>query len=45
LTGYWTGEDIRLRAKLGMYANEQAVQQAFEERTRDRDKQHILTGA
>ncbi len=40
LTGYWTGEDIRLRAKLGMYANEQAIQQAFEERTRDRG--HIL---
>ncbi|MGB4895447.1 MAG: 4-alpha-glucanotransferase [Nitrospira sp.] len=40
LTGYWTGEDIRLRARLGMYANEQAVQQAFEERTRDRG--HIL---
>ena len=41
LTGYWTGEDIRLRARLGMYAHEQAVQQAFEERARD--KQHILT--
>lgn len=40
LTGYWTGEDIRLRAKLGMYASDQAVQQAFEERTRDRG--HIL---
>ncbi len=41
LTGYWIGEDIRLRARLGMYAHEQAVQQAFEERARD--KHHILT--
>ncbi|HNO35153.1 MAG TPA: 4-alpha-glucanotransferase [Nitrospira sp.] len=40
LTGYWIGEDIRLRARLGMYAHEQAVQQAFEERARD--KRHIL---
>lgn len=46
LTGYWTGEDIRLRAGLGMYPNEQAMQQALEERARD--KGHILaalTGA
>lgn len=41
LTGYWTGEDVRLRARHGMYVNEQAVQQAFEERARD--KHHILT--
>jgi 4-alpha-glucanotransferase len=40
LTGYWTGEDIRLRAGLGMYPNEQSVQQALEER--GRDKGHIL---
>ncbi|HQY56936.1 MAG: 4-alpha-glucanotransferase [Nitrospira sp.] len=36
LSGYWVGEDIRLRARLGMYANEQAVQQALHERTRDK---------
>ncbi|MDR4479463.1 MAG: 4-alpha-glucanotransferase [Nitrospira sp.] len=36
LTGYWTGEDIRLRARLGMYVNEEAVQQALEARMRDR---------
>ncbi|WHZ13596.1 MAG: 4-alpha-glucanotransferase (amylomaltase) [Nitrospira sp.] len=40
LSGYWTGEDIRLRAGLGMYASEQAVQQALEERLRD--KGHML---
>ena len=41
LTGYWSGEDIRLRARLGMYAHEQAVQHALDERARD--KQHFLT--
>ncbi|MCE7979510.1 MAG: hypothetical protein DYH03_21020 [Nitrospira sp. NTP1] len=40
LTGYWSGEDIRLRARLGIYVHEQAVQQAFEERARD--KNHFL---
>ncbi|HNE33550.1 MAG TPA: 4-alpha-glucanotransferase, partial [Nitrospira sp.] len=38
LTGYWSGEDIRLRARLGMYVHEQAVQQAFEERARDKNQ-------
>jgi 4-alpha-glucanotransferase len=38
LTGYWIGEDIRLRARLGMYVNEQAVQQALEERARDKNR-------
>ena len=38
LTGYWIGEDIRLRARLGMYASEQAVQQAFDERALDKNR-------
>lgn len=40
LSGYWTGEDIRLRASLGMYPSEESRQQACEERTRD--KRHML---
>jgi 4-alpha-glucanotransferase len=40
LSGYWSGEDIRLRASLGMYSSEEARQQAGEERLRD--KGHIL---
>lgn len=40
LTGYWEGEDIRLRASLGMYASEEARLQAVEERMRD--KGHML---
>jgi 4-alpha-glucanotransferase len=40
LSGYWKGEDIRLRASLGMYANEEATIQACEERARD--KEHML---
>ncbi|MGZ8393265.1 MAG: 4-alpha-glucanotransferase, partial [Nitrospira sp.] len=40
LSGYWTGEDIRLRASLGMYPSEETQQQAQEERTRD--KGHML---
>jgi 4-alpha-glucanotransferase len=38
LAGYWLGEDIYLRAGLGMYANEQAKQQALEERARDKGR-------
>jgi 4-alpha-glucanotransferase len=38
LSGYWTGEDIRLRAGLGMYPSEPAVQQAWEERSRDKSQ-------
>ncbi len=41
LSGYWIAEDIRLRASLGMYPSEEALQQALEERTRD--KGHMLT--
>ncbi|MCK6498045.1 MAG: 4-alpha-glucanotransferase [Nitrospira sp.] len=40
LAGYWTGEDIRLRAGLGLYSDETSVRRAFEERTGD--KAHIL---
>ena len=40
LSGYWMGEDIRLRASLGMYPSEEARQQAEEERRRD--KGHML---
>jgi 4-alpha-glucanotransferase len=40
LSGYWTGEDIRLRASLGMYPSEEARQQACDERRRD--KEHML---
>jgi len=40
LSGYWLGEDIHLRARLGMLSNEQATQQALEERMRD--KRHLL---
>ncbi|MBA2484981.1 MAG: 4-alpha-glucanotransferase, partial [Nitrospira sp.] len=40
LSGYWTGEDIRLRASLGMYPNEETRRQVLEERTRD--KGHML---
>ncbi|MCE3222541.1 MAG: malQ [Nitrospira sp.] len=40
LSGYWTGEDIRLRASLGMYPSEESRQQACEERARD--KRHML---
>ncbi len=38
LTGYWLGEDIYLRAGLGMYPNEQTKQQALEERRRDKGR-------
>ncbi|MCC2642601.1 MAG: malQ [Nitrospira sp.] len=40
LSGYWLGEDIRLRARLGMLSDEQAMQPALEERMRD--KRHML---
>ena len=40
LAGYWSGEDIRLRASLDMYQSEEAHQQACDERMRD--KQHML---
>lgn len=40
LAGYWSGEDIRLRASLDMYQSEEAHQQARDERMRD--KQHML---
>ena len=40
LSGYWQGEDIRLRASLGMYPNEEAHVQACEQRARD--KEHML---
>ncbi len=38
LSGYWLGEDIYLRAGLGMYPDEQAKQQALEERMRDKGR-------
>lgn len=41
LSGYWMGEDIHLRAGLGIYANEEAKKLALEER--QRDKVRILT--
>lgn len=40
LSGYWTGEDIRLRASLGMYPSEESRRQACDERLRD--KGHML---
>lgn len=40
LSGYWEGEDIRLRGSLGMYSNEEAQRQACEERARD--KKHMV---
>jgi 4-alpha-glucanotransferase len=40
LSGYWVGEDIRLRESLGMYSSEETRQQAEEERRRD--KGHML---
>ncbi|MGQ0812437.1 MAG: 4-alpha-glucanotransferase [Nitrospiraceae bacterium] len=41
LSGFWSGEDIHVRAGLGCYADEQARQRALEER--DRDKKKILS--
>lgn len=38
LAGYWTGEDIYVRAGLGMYSSEDAKKQALEERQRDKGK-------
>ncbi|MFO0733004.1 MAG: 4-alpha-glucanotransferase [Nitrospiraceae bacterium] len=38
LSGYWLGEDIYLRAGLGMYPDEQAKQQALQERGRDKGR-------
>ena len=40
LSGYWEGEDIRLRASLGLFPSEEAHAQACEERARD--KGHLL---
>ena len=36
LTGYWTAEDIYVRAGLGMYPSEDAKKEALEERQRDK---------
>ena len=40
LTGYWSGEDLRVRAGLGAFADEAARRKAWEER--DREKTMIL---
>jgi 4-alpha-glucanotransferase len=34
--GFWTGEDLHTRAKLGLFPTEQSRQQAWEERERDK---------
>lgn len=36
LTGYWVGQDIIMRKKLGKYADEEMYQQQLEERERDK---------
>lgn len=36
--GFWTGEDLQTRAKLGLFPTEEARQQAWEERERDKTK-------
>jgi 4-alpha-glucanotransferase len=41
LTGFWSGEDIQLRAGLGAFPDEGARRQAWEER--QRDKERMLT--
>ncbi|WP_447598985.1 4-alpha-glucanotransferase [Nitrospira sp. Nam80] len=38
LSGYWTGEDIHLRAGLGIYTTEEAKKHALDERQRDKRK-------
>lgn len=38
LNGYWAGEDIYVRASLGIIATEDAKRQAFEERQRDKGR-------
>jgi len=38
LTGYWTSEDIYVRAGLGIYVTEDAKKQALEERQRDKGR-------
>jgi 4-alpha-glucanotransferase len=34
--GFWTGEDLHIRAKLGLFPTEQSRQQAWEDRERDK---------
>lgn len=36
--GFWTGEDLETRAKLGLFPTEEARRQAWEERERDKTK-------
>jgi 4-alpha-glucanotransferase len=38
LTGFWSGEDIQLRAGLGAFKDESARRQAWEERQRDKGR-------
>ena len=38
LSGYWTGEDIYLRAGLGIYTTEEAKKHALDERQRDKGR-------
>ena len=38
LTGFWSGEDLQLRAGLGAFPDEAARRQAFEERQRDKGR-------
>ena len=41
LTGFWSGEDLRVRAELGAMTDDAARRQTWEER--QRDKAHILS--
>ena len=41
LTGFWSGEDLRVRAELGAITDDAARHQTWEER--QRDKAHILS--
>ena len=38
LTGFWAGEDIRTRERLGFYREESALRAAWEERQRDKER-------
>ncbi|HSL02083.1 MAG TPA: 4-alpha-glucanotransferase [Nitrospiraceae bacterium] len=40
LAGFWSGEDLQVRSRLGAFQNDTAHRQAWEER--QRDKAHIL---